>query len=412
MTPARSDELEEIVRGEGRRIVAVLARALGDLQLAEDSFQDATVAAMEVWSRTGAPANPSGWLYVAARRKALDLVRREARRPSLEAAAMDVAAALGPEPPSDEAIRDDQLRLMFVICHPALSLEAQVALALKVVAGLTTSDIAKGLLTTEPAMARRLTRAKDKIRISGIAFELPSAAEIPTRVAGVCGVIHQVYTAGHAASGADVVRHDLCDEGVRLAELLADLLPGSPEPESLLALLLLTDARRATRTDGRGDPLPLARQERSEWDAATIRRGIDLLDRSLRSTQGVADPYQLQAAIAAEHAIAASYSATNWAEIVRLYDLLEQVHPSPAVTLGAAVARGELAGSDAGLVHLSGVAEAARDHRWHTVRAELLLRSGRRHEALSELDAALGQCDNDAERRYLERRRSAEGAER
>lgn len=408
MTDGSSVELEDIVRSEGRRIVAVLARALRDLQLAEDSFQDATVAALEVWSRNGVPANPSGWLYVAARRKALDLVRREVRRPALEVEAGGFAAGLEPDPPEDDVVRDDQLRLLFVVCHPALSAEGQVALALKMVAGLSTSDIARGLLATEAAMARRLTRAKDKVRISGIGFELPSTADLPSRLAGVCGVIHQVYTAGHAASGAQLVRHDLCDEAVRLAELLCELLPGEPQPEGLLALLLLTDSRRSTRTGDGGDPLPLREQDRSGWDHAAIERGIELLERSLRRTDGMADPYQLQAAIAAQHAAASDYDATDWGEIVHLYDLLEAVHPSWSVTLGAAVARAELHGADAGLERLCDVPEGFRGHHWHTARAELLSRLGRHADALDAFAHAVSTCDNEAERRYLERRRAAE----
>lgn len=400
--------LAEIVRVEGGRVLAVLARSLGDLQVAEDALQDAVVAALEVWPRTGVPLNASGWLYVAARRKALDVLRRDAQRHDRERRA--VTDVLEPEPPAEGILRDDQLRLLFTVCHPALDLDARVALALRVVAGLPTTEVARALLVSEPAMARRLSRAKNKIRRAGIGFRIPAHADLPCRISGACAVIHLVYTAGHAAAGDELVRHDLCDEGVRLARLLVDLLPDQPDPLALLALLLLTDARRVTRLDAAGDPVALPDQARARWDRAAIVEGVDLLDRSLTMTDGVADPYQLQAAIAAVHATASSYETTDWAEAVRLYDILAAVHPNPVVDLNAAVAVAELAGPTAGLERLDGVPEAARSHRWHTARAELLVRLDRPAEATAAFDQALASAPSEPERRHLRRRASAAAA--
>ncbi|HEX5615198.1 MAG TPA: sigma-70 family RNA polymerase sigma factor, partial [Acidimicrobiia bacterium] len=247
MTP--NDALAELARVEGGRILAVLARTTGDLQLAEDAVQDATIAALEVWPRTGVPADPAAWIYVAARRKALDVIRRESRRPEKETTASLTASR---ELPPPSVVHDDQLRLIFTCCHPALDLDARVALALRTLCGLSTAEIARALLVSEPTMAKRLVRAKHKIATAGIPYRIPEADELPARLAGVCAVVHLVYTAGHAATGESTVRADLCDEGVRLARLLVELVPNDPLPEALLALLLLTDARRPARVDAHG----------------------------------------------------------------------------------------------------------------------------------------------------------------
>jgi RNA polymerase sigma-70 factor (ECF subfamily) len=394
---APQDALADVARVEGARILAVLARATGDLQVAEDAVQDAVVAALEVWPRTGVPSNPGGWLYVAARRKALDVLRREGRRLDREA-----AARIEVEPPAPSVIRDDQLRLLFTCCHPALDLDARVALALRTLCGLSTAEVARALLTTEPTMAKRLVRAKAKIARARIPYRIPDVDELPARLAGVCAVVHLVYTTGHAAA----IRLDLCDEAVRLGRLLVELVPGDPLPEALLALLLLADARRPSRHDVHGDLVPLAAQDRSGWDRALVDEGLALLDRSLDRTDGQADPYQLQAAIAACHAMAPTYAATDWAEVVRLYRLLAEVHPNPVVDLNAAVAVGEAEGPGAALALLDAVPAAVRSYLWHAARGEMLDRLGDSPGAAAAFGEAAAGAPSEPERRHLERRRA------
>jgi RNA polymerase sigma-70 factor (ECF subfamily) len=390
------DVVAELARVEGGRTLAVLARTTGDLQLAEDAVQDAVVAALEVWPRTGVPANPSGWLYVAARRKALDVLRREGRRTEKEA-----AAVLDPEPPAPSVIADDQLRLLFTCCHPALALDARVALALRTLCGLSTADVARALLVPESTMAKRLVRAKQKIAAAAIPYRIPDAADLPARLAGVCAVIHLVFTAGHAASGETLLRTDLCDEALRLARLLLALVPDDPAPESLLALLLLTDARRATRTDDTGELVPLDRQDRSCWDHEMIVQGVELLARSLARTDGEADPYQLQAAIAAAHASAPTYATTDWAEIARLYRLLGQVHPNPVVQINTSVAVLEAEGPEAALALLDAVPTADRTHAWHAARGAALDRAGDTDGARQAFRTAAALAPSEPERRHL-----------
>jgi RNA polymerase sigma-70 factor (ECF subfamily) len=390
------EAIAELARVEGGRMLAVLARTTGDLQLAEDAVQDAVVAALEVWPRVGTPANPSGWLYVAARRKALDVLRREGRRTEKEA-----AAVLDPEPPAPSVIADDQLRLLFTCCHPALALDARVALALRTLCGLSTADVARALLVPEPTMAKRLVRAKQKIAAAAIPYRIPDAEDLPARLAGVCAVIHLVFTVGHAASGETLLRTDLCDEALRLARLLLALAPDDPAPESLLALLLLTDARRATRTDDTGELVPLDRQDRSRWDHEMIVQGVELLARSLARTDGEADPYQLQAAIAAAHAGAPSYATTDWAEIARLYKLLGEVHPNPVVQINASVAVLEAEGPEAALALLDAVPTADRTHAWHAARGAALDRAGDADGAGDAFRTAADLAPSEPERRHL-----------
>lgn len=403
MTTSVGHQLEEVVRVEGGRILAVLARAVGDLQLAEDAVQDASIAALEVWPRTGIPANPAGWLYLAARRKAIDVARREGDRHRREGGAARLVEQLRPEPPDPGAIGDDVLRLLFTCCHPAIALDAQVSLALRTLSGLPVSDIARVLLTTEAAMAKRLVRTRQKVARAAIPYRIPTRPELPGRLAGVCAVIHLVYTAGHHAAGDDVVRVDLCEEAVRLARLLVDLLP-EPTPEALLALLLLTEARRPARLDSDGELVPLARQHRGRWDRALVDEGLLLLNRSLLATSGVADPYQLQAAIAAEHSRSPSHAATDWAEIGRLYDILGDVHPNPVVALNAAVAGAELHGPQATLDRLEVIGDAAGSHLWDVARAEMLVRLGRHEEALVAFADGAARSPSAAERRFIDRR--------
>ncbi len=409
--PARSGpgrpvegELADVVRVEGGRILAVLAATTGDLQLAEDAVQDASVAALEVWGRTGVPANPAGWLYVAARRKALDVLRRESSRQRRQGEASTLIDQLRPEAPSDSRIRDDELRLIFTCCHPAIDLEARVALALRTLCGLSTAEVARALLVSEPTMAKRLVRTKHKIATAGIPYRIPTDAELPARLAGVGAVIHLVYTAGHHAVGDSVLRTDLCREAIRLARLLVDLLPDDPTAEALLALLLLTDARRPGRLSPAGEIVTLPDQDRRLWDRVDIEEGRARLNRSLTLTEGVADPYQLQAAIAACHSLAPSHEETDWAEIVRLYEILADVHPNPVVHLNAAVAVAEVAGPGVALDRLDAVAPPGRSHLWHAARAEMLQRLGRDGEARQELERALAAAPAAEERDHLARR--------
>lgn len=395
-------ELAEVVRVEGGRILAVLAGATGDLQRAEDAVQDATVAALEVWPRTGVPRDPAAWLYVAARRKAIDSARREGERPRREGRADELRAQLRPEPPAPSAVGDDVLRLLFTCCHPSLGLESQVALALRTLGGLPVADVARVLLTSEAAMAKRLVRIRQKVARARIPYRIPEGPELPARLAGVCAVVHLVYTAGHHG-GDEVVRVDLCEESVRLARLLVELLP-EPTTEALLALLLLTEARRPARVDDDGELVPLHRQDRSRWDRAAVEEGVARLNRSLQATAGVADPFQLQAVIAAEHSRAPSHAETDWPEVVRLYGILAEVHPNPVVALNAAVAAAEVEGPAAALLRLETIEPEARSHLWDVARAEMLQRLGRSEEAVVAFRSGAERAPSDAERRFLTRR--------
>ncbi|MGD9792674.1 MAG: RNA polymerase sigma factor [Acidimicrobiia bacterium] len=396
-------EIEDIVRIEGGRMLAVLAASTGDLQLAEDAIQDAVVSALEVWPRLGVPANPAGWLYVAARRKAIDVVRRESDRDRRQQQAYALDQQLRREPPQPSRINDDVLRLIFTCCHPAIALDSSVALALRTLCGLSTADVARALLVSEPTMAKRLVRTKQKIARAAIPYRIPDAHELPARLEGVHAVIHLVYTAGHHG-GDNVIRTDLCDEGIRLARLLVDLVPDQPSSEALLALLLLTDARRGTRIDDHGELVPMPNQDRRAWDQAMIAEGVALLNRSLRSTDGRADPYQLQASIAAFHSTSPSHDETDWAEIARLYTILAEVHPNPVVSLNAAVAVAEVDGPAVALLLLDDVDRSARSHLWHVARGELLLRLQRNDEAIAALTIARDEATTEIERRHLARR--------
>ena len=393
--------LADTVRIEGARILATLVRTVGDLQVAEDAVQEAVVAALRDWPRSGIPREPRAWLTVAARRKALDILRREQARAGKEREGTELMDLTAPEP-SDSVVRDDQLRLLFTCCHPALSLDAQVALALRTLCGLTTGQIAAVLLTTEPAMAKRLTRTRQKITAAAIPYRVPSDAELPDRLPGVCAVVYLLYTSGHSeVSGDDLVDVDVCAEAVRLGRLLHELLPDEPMPAAVLALMLLTEGRRAARFDPTGEVIALEDQDRGHWDGAMLAEGTSLLEQSLRRTARIADPYQLQAAVAAQHAHSPSYRATDWAEIVRLYDLLLTVLPTPAAALSRAVAVAEARGATAGLAELDPL---ARDDRWHAVRGELLARVDRLDEAVAETRVSLRGDVTGPERRHRLRR--------
>ncbi|MBB4910343.1 RNA polymerase sigma factor [Actinophytocola algeriensis] len=389
---AEHDTVAETVRVEGTRILATLIRTLGDVGLAEDAVQEATIAALGAWPVTGVPPRPRAWLTVTARRKAIDILRRERVRADKER----LADLTREDVPPDHVVADDLLRLIFTCCHPSLSPPTRVALALRTLCGLSPAQIASVLLTTEAATAKRLTRARQKIAVARIPYRVPPSAELPARLPAVCGVVHSLYTTGHADHDVD-----MCAEAVRLAELLHELLPDQPMPAAVLALLLLTDARRPARIEA-GEVVTLDRQDRTRWDTCAIGRGIELLNDSLRRTSGQADAYQLQAAIAAEHARAARYEDTDWAEIVRLYDLLVSVAPSEAAALGRAVAVAEASGAAAGLALAEHVPP---NPRVHAVRAELLARERRYEEAAEALTAALAGQATEPEREYRLRRR-------
>lgn len=400
--------LAEVIRVEGARLVATLTRILGDMQLAEDAVQEAAIAALGAWSRTGVPAEPRAWLTVAARRKALDHLRREARRTGKEIEGTRLMELSAPDPPPASVVADDQLRLIFTCCHPALALPVRVALALRTLCGLSTAEVARALLTSEPAMAKRLVRAKHKIATARIPYRVPQAADLPARLTAVCAVIHLVYTAGHAAGpGPDLMRVDLRTEAIRLARLLFALMPDEPSPAALLALLLLTEARQATRVDAAGDPVLLADQDRDLWPAAVIAEGTRLLDASLRRTAGQADALQLQAAIAACHSTAPTFATTDWVEIARLYELLEDVQPGPVVSLNRAVAVAEADGPRAGLALVATIADLDDSHLLHAARGELLARLGRRSEAAAAFARALECSPTVPETRHLRRRLAA-----
>lgn len=399
------NKVAETVRIEGARILATLIRTVGDVQTAEDAVQEATLAALGAWPVTGVPPQPRAWLTVTARRKAIDILRRERTRPGKEQDGLRMIELARSDLPPDDVVHDDLLRLIFTCCHPTLAPATRVALALRTLCGLSPAQIAGVLLTSEAATTKRLTRARQKIAAAHVPYRVPAEAELADRLPTVCGVIHSLYTAGHApVDGRAAYDVDACAEAVRLAELLHDLLPDQPTPAAVLALLLLTEARRPARLDEHGDVVTLDRQDRGRWNVSAIDRGIALLNDSLHRSYGQADAYQLQAAIAAEHARAASYDDTDWTEILRLYDLLVSIAPSSAAGLGRVVAATEAAGPATGLAML---AELPPSPRWHAVRAELLAREGRYAEAAAELAESLDGPATAPEREHRERRREA-----
>lgn len=358
------DAVARLVRDEGTRVLATLVRVTGSVDLAEDAVQDAVVRALETWPRDGVPGNPRGWLLVAARRRAVDVVRREAKRLGKEADAMP---AVDPTP-DPVSVRDDLLRLVFTCCHPALSLDAQVALALRTLGGLSTAEVARALLVPEATMAKRLTRAKQKIAQAHIPYRVPAASELPLRLSGVASTVYLIFNEGYTG------RVTLLAEGVRLARLLASLMPDEPTALGLLALVLLQDARRAARFDSSGLPVLLASQDRSVWDFELVKEGVALVGVGLRRTPSVPNPYVVQAAIAACHDLAPSYSETNWDAVISWYDVLLSVQDTAVVRLNRAAAVAERDGPAAGLALVDALPGLEDYPWWHASRAELLHR--------------------------------------
>lgn len=396
------DAVARLVREEGTRVLATLIRVTGRVDLAQDAAQDAVVRALETWPRDGVPDNPRGWLLVTAKRRAVDIIRREALRGGKEAAAMMFADA-APEPP--EVVRDDLLRLVFTCCHPCLAVDAQVALALRTLGGLSTAEVARGLLVPEATMAKRLTRAKQKIAQAGIPYRVPPAADLPARLAGVAAVVYLIFNEGYAAgSGADLVRITLTAEAIRLARLLADLMPDEPTVLGLLALLLLHDARRGARVDGEGRPVLLADQDRTRWDTEAIREGVEVVGAALRRTPERPDGYVVQAAIAACHALAPGYADTNWDAVISWYDVLLTLQDTPVVRLNRAVAVAERDGPAAGLALIDEITDLATYPWWHATRAELLHRTGQTQAARAAYERALVLGMSEPQLEHLRRR--------
>jgi RNA polymerase sigma-70 factor (ECF subfamily) len=397
-----TSQAEIVFRREWGRAVAVVARLTGDLGLAEDSVQEAFAVAVDRWASGPLPSDPSGWLITVAKNHALDQLRREARRSGKEQAATLMLSQYDP-PPAPGKLADDQLRLIFACCHPALDPGARVALTLRTLCGLSTAEIARSFLISEATLAQRLVRAKRKIRDAAIPFRVPADDELPARVGGVLRVVYLVFTEGHqATAGPRAVRHELCDEAVRLARLLAGLCPGEPEVLGLLALLLLTDARRGARATPDGRLVLLEDQDRGRWDRAKIDEGTQVLDRAIRLRRS--GPYQLQAAIAACHAAAEKASDTDWAEIAALYAALARCEPSPVVHANRAVAVAMSEGPAAGLAILDELGDDSQGQRWHLLhacRADLLRRLGRTAEAGEAYRAALVLDPPPAEREFL-----------
>ena len=420
-----SDDLDAVFRREAGRCTATLIRVLGDLDLAEDAVAEAFAIAAERWPVTGIPPNPGGWITTTARNRAIDRLRREATRTDRYLAAhrlhdteADTMTADDPDGRRHlddlddlvDVVADDQLRLMFLCCHPALAADAQVALTLRLLGGLETPEIARAFLVPEPTMAQRIVRAKRKLRDNHAAYRIPPAAELPDRLGSVLAAISLIFTEGHTAtSGAALVRTDLSHEAIRLGRVLVELMPDEPEALGLLALMLLTDSRRPARVAADGSMVRLADQDRTLWDRDLVAEGHGLVRACLRRNQP--GPFQIQAAVAAVHADAPTAGATDWSQIVALYDLLHALRPNAVVAMNRAIAIGELRGAERGLAELDAldaldVSQLEDYQPYHAARADLLLRAGRLDEARTVYDRAIELTTNPEEHRFLARQRA------